>query len=79
MELVLAVGRTNEESMNGIRTLAQSRNDLPSGEIHHSSAGNVQGSNKHARNLIVLGLAFEVAFLAILATYELSSIFRFQN
>jgi hypothetical protein len=79
VKLVLAAGRTNEETMNGVKALAPSRYDPPRSEMHHSSTSNVQGSNKRARNLIVLELALEVAFLAILATYELSSIFRFQN
>lgn len=78
MELVPAAGRTNEETMNGV-ILAQAPNDPSTSEIHHSSASKVQEANHHVRNMIILGVALEVAFLATLAAYELSSIFWFQN
>ncbi len=78
MELVTAAGRTNEETKNGV-TPAQSSNDPSTYEIHYSSASKVQESNHHNRNMIILGLALEAAFLATLAVYEFSSIFRFQN
>jgi hypothetical protein len=78
MERVTAAGRTNEETMNGV-TLAQSPNDPSTSEIQLSSVSNLQEGNHHARNMIILGLALEAAFLATLAVYELSSIFRFQN
>ncbi len=64
--------------MNGV-TLSQSLNDPSTYEIHHSSASKVQKSSQHNRNMIILGLALEAAFLATLAVYEFSSIFRFQN
>jgi hypothetical protein len=78
MERVAAAGRRNEETMNGV-TLAQSPNDPSTSEIQLSSASNLQEANHHARNMIILGLVLEAAFLATLAAYELSSIFRFQN
>jgi hypothetical protein len=78
MELVPAAGRTNEETANGV-TFAQSSNDRSTYEIHHSLAGKVQESNHNVRNMIILGLALEDAFLATLAAYEPSSIFRWQN
>jgi hypothetical protein len=77
-ELVPAAGRANEESMNSV-TLAQRPNDPSTYEIHHSSASKVQEANRHVRKMIILGLALEAAFLASLAAYELTSIFRFQN
>jgi hypothetical protein len=64
--------------MNG-ETLAQSPNDPSTYEIHHSSVSKVQEANRRVRNMIILGLALEIAFLATLAAYEFSSIFRFQN
>jgi hypothetical protein len=64
--------------MKGV-TLAQSPNDSSTYEIHHSSACKIQEANHHVRNMIILGFALEAAFLATLAAYELSSIFRFQN
>jgi hypothetical protein len=78
MELVTAAGRTDEGTMNGV-TLAQSSNDPSTYEFHHSSASKVQETNHHVRKMIILGLASEVAFLATLAAYELSSIFWVQN
>jgi len=65
--------------MNGVTTLPQSPNDPLTSETNHSSASEVQEANHHLHNMIILGLAFEVAFLATLAAYELYSIFRFQN
>ena len=64
--------------MNGV-TVAQSPKDPSTGEIHLSSASKLQEANHQVRNMIILGLALEAAFLAALAAYELSSIFRFQN
>jgi hypothetical protein len=74
-----AVSRTNEENMNGVTALAQSRNIPSSSEIHHSSGSKVQEANHRIRIMIILGLALEVAFLTALAACEFSSIFRFQN
>lgn len=64
--------------MNGV-IIAQSSNDPPTCEIHYSSASKVQETDRHVRNIIILGLAWEVAFLATLAAYELSSISWVQN
>jgi len=65
--------------MNVVTTFAQSPNHPSTSETHRSSASEVQEANHHARNVVILGLALEVAFLATLAAYELSSIFRYQN
>jgi hypothetical protein len=66
--------------MSGVSGITKSRNEISSGEIYHSSASKVQDAANHrVRNLIIIALVMEVAFLATLATYELSSIFRFQN
>lgn len=65
--------------MIGVTTLSQGRSDSSSSETHHTSASKVEDVNHRVRYMIALGLAFEVAFLAALAAYELSSIFRFQN
>jgi hypothetical protein len=79
LELVPAAGRTKEKTMNGVTTIAQSPNHPSINDTHHSSAGKVQEANRHVRNMVILGLALEVAFLATLAAYEVSSVFRFQN
>jgi hypothetical protein len=79
LELVPATGRTKEKTMNAVTTFAQSPNHPSTSETHHSSASEVQEANHHVRNVIIVGLALEVAFLATLAAYEFSSIFRFQN
>ena len=66
--------------MSGVSDITKSRNEISSGEIYHSLASKVQDATNHrVRNLIIIALVMEVAFLATLATYELSSIFRFQN
>jgi hypothetical protein len=65
--------------MNSVATLAQSPNDPSISKIHDSSASNAQEENHHVRNIIIVGLALEATFLATLAAYEFSSIFRFQN
>jgi|HubBroStandDraft_6_1064221.scaffolds.fasta_scaffold02298_7 hypothetical protein len=66
--------------MSGVSGITKSRNEISSGEIYPSSASKVQDAANHrVRNLIIIALVMEVAFLATLATYELSSIFRFQN
>lgn len=65
--------------MNVVTTFAQSPNHPSTSETHHSSASEVREANHHVRNMIILGLALEFAFLAALAAYELSSIFRYQN
>jgi hypothetical protein len=65
--------------MNSVATFAQSPNDPSTSKIHHSSDSKAQEANHHVRNVIIVGLALEVAFLATLAAYEFSSIFRFQN
>ena len=65
--------------MSSVTTLALSPNDPSTSETQHSSARKVHEANHHVRNMIILGLALEVAFLATLAAFEWSSIFRFQN
>ena len=63
-----------KEHMNGARIRELSIATGPS-----RSASKVQEANHHVRNMVILGLALEVAVLATLAAYEFSSIFRFQN
>ena len=79
LELVPATGRTKEKAMNAATTFVQSPNHPSTSETHHTSSSEVQEANHHVRNMIILGLAMEVAFLATLAAYELSSIFQYQN
>jgi hypothetical protein len=62
-----------------VASIGQGPNRLSSRKIRYLSANRVQEVNHHVRNMVILGLALEIAFLTILAAYELSSIFRFQN
>jgi hypothetical protein len=79
VEQVPAVDKTKEKTMNSVETFVQSSNDPSNKEIRHSSAGEVEKAKHHVRNMIILSLALEFAFLATLAAYEFSSIFRYQN
>jgi hypothetical protein len=65
--------------MNGVTTFALSPDHPSTSDTHSSSASEVQEASQQVRNMIILGLALEVAFLATLAAYELSGIFRYQN
>jgi hypothetical protein len=78
-ELAPATSRTKEKTMNDVTTIAQSMNHSSTSKIHHPSEIEVREANHDVRNMIILGLALEVVFLATLAAYEFSSIFRFQN
>jgi hypothetical protein len=65
--------------MTDVTTL-ETPNETTTGRIiHHSSGSRAEEANRNSRKLIILCLAFEFAFLATLAAYEFSSIFRFQN
>jgi hypothetical protein len=65
--------------MNSVTTFAQSPHHPSTSETHHASASEVQEASHHVRTMIILGLTLEVALLATLSAYELSSIFRYQN
>jgi hypothetical protein len=65
--------------MNSVTTFAQSPHHPSTSETHHSSGSEVREASHHVRTMVILGITLEVALLATLAAYELSSIFRYQN
>ena len=65
--------------MSSATTFAESANHSSTSKTHHSSVSAIQGADQRVRNVIIAGLAFEVVFLATVAVYVLSSIFRYQN
>ncbi len=65
--------------MSGVTTFAQNPNHASTSAVHHSPASDIREMSRRERNMIMLGLLLEFAFLATLAAYELSSILRTQN
>ena len=65
--------------MSSTTTFAESPNHPTTSNTARLQANESQNARRRARNAIVIGLAFEVLFLGIVAAYVLSSILRYQN